>query len=131
MVIYFILFIFIFIFIQYYNNINNRVEWFERYVINNIPGVERFGIYVNGDEGKLYLSDLSIRNNCRGKGFGTMVMESLVRFGEDVGMDIYCIPSSDTDEDERLMGFYSRFGFIVMDEYGDGVVRMVKKFNKS
>ena len=115
-----------------YNNINDRVEWFERYVINNIPGVERFGMYVNEVEGRLYLSDLSIRKDSRNRGYGNMVMKQVLRLSDELGMDVYCIPSSDTDEDERLMGFYSRHGFNIECDYGgDGVVSMVRKFNKS
>ena len=107
------------------NTINERIEYFERSIINNNPEVERFGMYIN--EGRLYLSDLSIRNGSRCMGYGSRVMEQVVQFGINEGMDVYCIPSSESDEDERLVRFYGRFGFEVERDYGSSVVSMVRK----
>lgn len=107
------------------DNMSERIQLFERTVINSVPEVERFGMYVNG--GRLYLSDLSIYSGSRCNGYGSRVMEQVVSFGKKVGMDVYCIPSSDSDEDERLMRFYGRFGFEVERDYGCGVITMVKR----
>ena len=93
--------------------------------------IERFGIYVD-DSGRIYLSDMYIRKERCGQGVGGAVMKRLCEFAELEKMSIWCIPSSDDDGsgDERLVRFYSKFGFEVERQYGRGLVTMVKKVNK-
>ena len=110
------------------DTINERIEVFERNVINEYIQIDRFGVYIN-DSGSVYLSDMYVREEYRGQGVGGEVMGRLCEFADINGLDIRCIPSSDDDGggDERLMRFYGRFGFEVERDYGSSVVSMVRK----
>jgi GNAT superfamily N-acetyltransferase len=113
------------------DDINGRVEAFERNVINEYIQIDRFGVYMD-DGGGVYLSDMYIREEYRGQGVGGEVMGRLCEFADSHGLDIRCIPSSDDDGggDERLVRFYGRYGFVVEVDYGSGVVEMVRKYKK-
>jgi len=110
------------------DDINGRVEAFERNVINEYIQIDRFGVYMD-DSGGVYLSDMYVREEYRGQGVGGEVMGRLCEFADTNGLDIRCIPSSDDDGggDERLVRFYGRYGFVVESDYGSGVVSMVRK----
>jgi len=113
------------------DDINGRVEAFERNVINEYIQIDRFGVYMD-DGGGVYLSDMYIREEYRGQGVGGEVMGRLCEFADSHGLDIRCIPSSDDDGggDDRLVRFYGRYGFVVEVDYGSGVVEMVRKYKK-
>ena len=113
------------------DKINERIEVFERNVINEYIQIDRFGVYMD-DGGGVYLSDMYIREEYRGQGVGGEVMGRLCEFADSHGLDIRCIPSSDDDGggDERLVRFYGRYGFVVEVDYGSGVVEMVRKYKK-
>ena len=109
------------------DDINGRVEAFERNVINEYIQIDRFGVYMD-DSGGVYLSDMYVREEYRGQGVGGEVMGRLCEFADTNGLDIRCIPSSDDGGgDERLVRFYGRYGFVVESDYGSGVVSMVRK----
>ena len=105
------------------------VEQFERGIINDYIQVDRFGVYMD-DSGYIYLSDMYVKEQYRGQGVGNEVMGRLCEFADTNGLDIWCIPSSDDDGqgDERLLRFYGRYGFGVDDDYGYGVVSVVRKY---
>ena len=113
------------------DDINGRVEAFERNEINEYIQIDRFGVYMD-DGGSVYLSDMYIREEYRGQGVGGEVMGRLCEFADSHGLDIRCIPSSDDDGggDDRLVRFYGRYGFVVEVDYGSGVVEMVRKYKK-
>jgi GNAT superfamily N-acetyltransferase len=113
---------------RYMNTINERIEYFERNIINEYTQIDRFGVYMD-DSGSVYLSDMYVREEYRGQGVGGEVMVRLCLFADTNGLDIRCIPSSDDDGggDERLLRFYERYGFVVDSDYGCGVVSMVRK----
>ena len=81
------------------------------------------------DSGRIYLSDMYIREDRCGQGVGGAVMKRLCEFADREKMSIWCIPSSEDDGsgDERLVRFYSKFGFEVEREYGYNVVSMSRK----
>jgi GNAT superfamily N-acetyltransferase len=110
------------------NTIHERIEYFERNIINEYIQIDRFGVYMD-DSGSVYLSDMYVREEYRGQGVGGEVMVRLCLFADTNGLDIRCIPSSDDDGggDERLLRFYERYGFVVDSDYGCGVVSMVRK----
>jgi len=110
------------------DKINERIEVFERNVINEYIQIDRFGVYMD-DSGSVYLSDMYVKDGKRGQGVGGEVMGRLCEFADTNGLDIRCIPSSDDDGcgDERLLRFYGRYGFVVVREYGGCVVEMVRK----
>ena len=105
------------------------VEQFERGIINDYIQLDRFGVYMD-DSGCIYLSDMYVKEVYRGQGVGNEVMGRLCEFADTNGLDIWCIPSSDDDGqgDERLLRFYGRYGFGVDDDYGYGVVSVVRKY---
>ena len=110
------------------NTINERIEYFERNIINEYTQIDRFGVYMD-DSGSVYLSDMYVKEESRGQGVGGEIMGRLCEFADGHGLDIRCIPSSDDDGggDERLLRFYGRYGFVVFREYGGCVVEMVRK----
>ena len=110
------------------NTINERIEYFERNIINEYTQIDRFGVYMD-DSGSVYLSDMYVKEESRGQGVGGEIMGRLCEFADGHGLDIRCIPSSDDDGggDERLLRFYGRYGFVVDSDYGYGVVSMVRK----
>lgn len=114
------------------NTINERIEYFERNIINEYIQIDRFGVYMD-DSGSVYLSDMYVKEKCRGQGVGGEVMGRLCEFADTNGLDIRCIPSSDDDGggDERLVRFYGRYGFVVEREYGSSVISMVRKCLKN
>ena len=108
---------------------DNMVEQFERGIMNEYSQMDRFGVYMD-DDGCIYLSDMYVKEQYRGQGVGNEVMGRLCEFADTNGLDIWCIPSSDDDGqgDERLLRFYGRYGFGVDDDYGYGVVSVVRKY---
>ena len=109
--------------------LNNRVDEFERYIINKYIQMDRFGVYMD-DGGYLYLSEMYVKSEYRGRGYGSLVMDELCLFADTNGLDMRCIPSSDDDGvgDERLVRFYGRYSFEVDDDYGYGVVSFLRKY---
>ena len=108
---------------------DNMVEQFERGIMNEYSQMDRFGVYMD-DDGCIYLSDMYVKEQYRGQGVGNEVMGRLCEFADTNGLDIRCIPCSDDDGqgDERLLRFYGRYGFGVDDDYGYGVVSVVRKY---
>lgn len=108
---------------------DNMVEQFERGIMNEYSQMDRFGVYMD-ECGCIYLSDMYVKEQYRGQGVGNEVMGRLCEFADTNGLDIRCIPSSDDDGqgDERLLRFYGRYGFGVDNDYGYGVVSVVRKY---
>ena len=112
-----------------YRDIENQLMEFERYILNKYIEVDRFNVYMD-EGGYIYLSDLYIKVRYRGMGIGSSILYELGSFADKLGVEVYCIPSSDDDSeygDERLINFYIGNGYEVVREHGQGVVRMCRR----
>jgi len=63
----------------------------------------------------LFLSDLYVKEEHRGTGVGTKVMNSITKFADTENLPIVLIPEPDDDNisPKKLMDFYKKFGFII------------------
>lgn len=116
-----------------YRDIEIQLMEFERYILNKYIEVDRFNVYMD-EGGYIYLSDLYIKAEYRGMGIGSSILYELGSFADKLGVEVYCIPSSDDDieyGDERLINFYIGNGYEVVREHGQGEVRMCRRYNKS
>jgi GNAT superfamily N-acetyltransferase len=73
------------------------------------------GLYYDHNNNSLFISDLYIKQESRGKGVGTKIMNSIVQFADGLNLPIVLIPESDDDNvsNKDLMNFYKKFGFVV------------------
>lgn len=76
--------------------------------------------------GEWYLDSLAILPECRGKGYGSMLIEDALKIAEENGADkVSLIAEKDSKE---LREYYGSFGFIEAEDitfFGEPYVRMV------
>jgi GNAT superfamily N-acetyltransferase len=72
-------------------------------------------MYYDRSNGSLFLSDLYVKEEHRGTGVGTKVMNSITKFADTENLPIVLIPEPDDDNvsPKKLMDFYKKFGFII------------------
>jgi len=106
-------------------DIDYNISEFEKYLMTKYSSICSIGMYM--ERGFLYLSELVIKEECRNCGEGSRIMGEVCEFADNNGLDMDCIASSDSGEDGRLVEFYSRFGFMVVEK--EGVEFMERKCN--
>jgi GNAT superfamily N-acetyltransferase len=96
-------------------DIENRVAAFERTLQSLYPELDKVGMYYDRSNGSLFLSDLYVKEEHRGTGVGTKVMNSIIKFADTENLPIVLIPEPDDDNisPKKLMDFYKKFGFII------------------
>jgi len=100
---------------QIESGIENKVAAFERTLQLLYPEIDRVGIYFEKANGSLFLSDLYIKEEFRGQGLGSKVMNSIIQFADNNNLPVVLIPEPD-DEDvspKQLVDFYKKFGFVL------------------
>ena len=100
---------------QIESGIENKVAAFERTLQSLYPEIDRVGIYFEKANGSLFLSDLYIKEEFRGQGVGSKVMNSIIQFADNNNLPVVLIPEPD-DEDvspKQLIDFYKKFGFVL------------------
>lgn len=97
-------------------DIDYNISEFEKYLVTKYNSIHSIGMYM--ERGFLYLSELVIKSECRNCGDGSRIMGELCEFADNNRLNMDCIVSSDSGEDERLVKFYSRFGFMVVQKEG-------------
>lgn len=100
---------------QIESGIENKVAAFERTLQSLYPEIDRVGIYFEKANGSLFLSDLYIKEEFRGQGVGSKVMNSIIQFADNNNLPVVLIPEPD-DEDvspKQLISFYKKFGFVL------------------
>lgn len=97
-------------------DIDYKISEFEKYLATKYGSIYSIGMYM--ERGFLYLSELVIKEECRNCGEGSRIMGEVCEFADNKGLNMDCIVSSDSGEDERLVEFYSRFGFVVVEKEG-------------
>lgn len=100
---------------QIESDIENKVATFERTLQSLYPEIDRVGIYFEKANGSLFLSDLYIKEEFRGQGVGSTVMNSITEFADNNNLPITLIPEPDDDNisPKQLISFYKKFGFVV------------------
>lgn len=97
-------------------NINLEVSTFEKQLqLKYGKYLDQFHFYYDISNNSIFLTDIYIKANYMGKGFGTKIMKDLTQFADSKKLPIVLIPVSDSlkpNSGERLVGFYRRFGFI-------------------
>jgi GNAT superfamily N-acetyltransferase len=96
-------------------DIENKVAAFERTLQSSYPELDKVGMYYDRSNGSLFLSDLYVKEEHRGTGVGTKVMNSIIKFADTENLPIVLIPEPDDDNisPKKLMDFYKKFGFII------------------
>lgn len=96
-------------------DIENKVAAFERTLQSLYPDLDKVGMYYDRNNGSLFLSDLYVKEEHRGTGVGTKVMNSIIKFADTENLPMVLIPEPDDDNisPKKLMDFYKKFGFII------------------
>lgn len=93
-------------------NISSEVEIFEKGVKHRYPQISEFGIYYDESINALFLSDIYIKEEFKGQGIGSKVMEETIGFAKRLKLPVVLVPDSDDDQ-TRLIKFYQKFGFVI------------------
>ena len=96
-------------------DIENKVAAFDRTLQSLYPELDKVGMYYDRSNGSLFLSDLYVKEEHRGTGVGTKVMNSIIKFADTENLPMVLIPEPDDDNisPKKLMDFYKKFGFII------------------
>jgi len=74
--------------------------------------LEDLMFYYDDSINGIFLSDLYIKKEYKGQGYGTKIMNELIKFADIYNMAISLIPVSENTSSEKLIEFYKKFGFI-------------------
>jgi GNAT superfamily N-acetyltransferase len=94
-------------------NISSEVANFENGIKSRYPQLEEFGIYYDATIKALFFSDLYIKEEFKEQGIGSKIMMEVNQFADRLKVPIVLIPESEDDDQQRLIRFYKKFGFIV------------------
>ena len=94
--------------------IDVEVESFE----NSINGrysqiLDKFMIYYSKPNNAIELTDIYIKPEFYGKGYGSKIMMELINFAYLKKLPIMLIPESERGSNKKLIDFYKKFGFVV------------------
>jgi len=95
-------------------SISSTVEKFESSINSKYSSViKRFMIYYDQSTKSIFLSDIYIKPEFYGKGFGSKIMNDLITFADNNKLPITLIPENERGSDKKLIDFYKKFGFVV------------------
>jgi GNAT superfamily N-acetyltransferase len=96
------------------SQLESEVQRFEDHISSKYKNVlERFMVYYNKAKKCMELSDIYLKREYYGKGFGSKIMEELVKFADKKNLPIILIPESERGSNKKLIDFYKKFGFVV------------------
>jgi GNAT superfamily N-acetyltransferase len=96
------------------SKLESEVERFENQMKSKYGDViKEFLIYYNKSKNAIELTDLYIKPEYYGKGFGSKIMEELAVFADSIKLPIILIPESERGSNRKLIDFYRKFGFDV------------------
>lgn len=93
----------------------DMVHHLESTLLSMFPQIDKLGIYAQKNN-VLYLSDLYIKPEFKGQGFGTKIMKYITDFADKNNLNIVLIPEPESLKKsavKRLVNFYKRFGFVI------------------
>jgi GNAT superfamily N-acetyltransferase len=98
--------------IQNDHELQSSVEHFQNSIKNKYGNViKEFLIYYNKSKKSIELTDLYIKPEFYGKGYGKLIMNELSEFADSVKLPIILIPESERGSNKKLINFYKKFGF--------------------
>lgn len=74
--------------------------------------LEDLMFYYDDSINGIFLSDLYIKKEYKGQGYGTKIMNELIKFADIYNMAISLIPVSENTYSKKLIEFYKKFGFV-------------------
>lgn len=98
------------------HRLDGAVEKLENDIKSKYPQLHQIELFMDGDKNSLFLGDVSVKDQFRGTGVGTRVMNDIVAFADANGVPIVLIPNPESETKaavNRLILFYNRFGFVV------------------
>jgi GNAT superfamily N-acetyltransferase len=98
------------------HRLDGAVEKLENDIKSKYPQLHQIELFMDGDKNSLFLGDVSVKDQFRGTGVGTRVMNDIVAFADANGVPIVLIPNPENETKaavNRLILFYNRFGFVV------------------
>lgn len=98
------------------HRLDGAVEKLENDIKSKYPQLHQIELFMDGDKNSLFLGDVSVKDQFRGTGVGTRVMNDIVAFADANGVPIVLIPNPESETKaavKRLILFYNRFGFVV------------------
>ena len=97
-------------------NIESEVSQFEQELQSKYKiYLEQFHFYYDILSNSIFLSDIYMKPQFKGKGWDTKIIKELVKFADDKKLPIQLIPATDSLKQSsisRLIRFYKKFGFI-------------------
>lgn len=88
-----------------------KVQAFEDAMIKKYPQLQDFGVYIAPDK-SLYISDIRVKKDDRGKGVGSKLMQDIVDFADENNLIITCTPSPEGVSLKRWIKFHYPYGFV-------------------
>lgn len=96
------------------SSFENDVQNFEKTIISKYADqIKRFMVYYDKSTNSIELTDLYIKPEFYGQGYGSKIMSELVSFADQEQLPIILIPESDDRSNKKLIDFYKKFGFVV------------------
>jgi GNAT superfamily N-acetyltransferase len=97
-------------------NIESEVSQFEQELQSKYTiYLEQLHFYYDILSNSIFLSDIYMKPQFKGKGWGTKIIKELVKFADDKKLPNQLIPATDSLKQSsinRLIRFYKKFGFI-------------------
>jgi len=96
--------------------LSGAVSNLELSLISKYPQIDKLGMYMQSSNDGLYISDLYIKPEFRGRGIGSKIMRDITNFADKNDINIVLIPEPESLKKaavKRLVDFYKRFGFVL------------------
>lgn len=96
--------------------LSNDVQTLENELKLKYPSIAKLGIYMDNRKNSLFLSDLYIKDEFRGTGIGSAVMNEIITFADNNKLPIVLIPEPESETKKsliKLINFYKKFGFVI------------------
>jgi len=74
--------------------------------------LDELGFYYDSFFDGVFLTDLYIKGEYQGAGWGRKIMEDLIKFADEKGIPISLIPVAEGIPTRKLIAFYKSLGFI-------------------
>ena len=95
-------------------SLETEVQRFEDSINSKYSSViKRFMVYYNKSKNCIELSDIYIKPEYYGKGYGSKIMEELVGFADSKKLPVILLPESERGSNKKLIDFYKKFGFVI------------------